>query len=242
MTKREFLARLEAELRRGEVADAAEIMEEYAQHFAFKLADGYTQEEICARLGDPGELGRQFARPSEERPSGLKRALARTGVGLAGALGGLLATLLMVFGAVLALTAAAIAAAGICLIGRLNPAGLLPWLPRAAAVILGVSLLGAGALLAGVCIYYAAFLRQLIRFFGRRIRNALAMANAAAALPDVPLSPQLSSRTNRHVRRLVLGSLTVFAALLIAGMAVCALEAGAFEFWHAWGWFGYTRA
>lgn len=104
MTKREFLARLEAELRRGEVADAAEIMEEYAQHFAFKLADGYTQEEICARLGDLGELGRQFARPSEERPSGLKRALARTGVGLAGALGGLLATLLMVFGAVLALT------------------------------------------------------------------------------------------------------------------------------------------
>ena len=38
MTKSEFLTRLEHELRRRNVADAADVMEEYEQHFAFKLA------------------------------------------------------------------------------------------------------------------------------------------------------------------------------------------------------------
>ena len=52
-TKSEFMTRLEHELRRRNVADAADVMEEYEQHFAFKLADGYSEEEIAAKLGTP---------------------------------------------------------------------------------------------------------------------------------------------------------------------------------------------
>ena len=60
MTKAEFMTRLESELRRRNVADKADIIEEYEQHFAFKLADGYSEEEIAARLGTPEELASQF--------------------------------------------------------------------------------------------------------------------------------------------------------------------------------------
>ena len=51
MTRNEFMARLSAELRRNHVADAADTEEEYEQHFSFKLADGYSEEEIAAKLG-----------------------------------------------------------------------------------------------------------------------------------------------------------------------------------------------
>ena len=56
MTKNEFMTRLMNELHRRNVADAAEVAEEYEQHFAFKLADGYSEEEIAAKLGAPEEL------------------------------------------------------------------------------------------------------------------------------------------------------------------------------------------
>lgn len=51
MTKHEFLNRFSNELNRRGVADAEDIVEEYAQHFAFKQADGYSEEEIAAKLG-----------------------------------------------------------------------------------------------------------------------------------------------------------------------------------------------
>jgi len=60
MTKNEFMTRLASELRKRNVADAADVTEEYEQHFAFKLADGYSEEEIAARLGKPEELAAQY--------------------------------------------------------------------------------------------------------------------------------------------------------------------------------------
>ena len=48
MTKHEFMAQLTSELRKRNIADAADVIEEYEQHFAFKLADGYSEEEIAA--------------------------------------------------------------------------------------------------------------------------------------------------------------------------------------------------
>lgn len=57
MTRNEFVTQLTAELHKRNVA--ADVVEEYQQHFAFKLADGYS-EEIAARLGDPVALAAQF--------------------------------------------------------------------------------------------------------------------------------------------------------------------------------------
>lgn len=47
------------------------MVEEYQQHFSFKLADGYSEEEIAARLGDPVALAAQFgeAEAGEKRHS-----------------------------------------------------------------------------------------------------------------------------------------------------------------------------
>lgn len=60
MTKLDYMAQLAQELKRRGVADADDVLEEYEQHFAFKLSDGYSEEEIAAKLGSPKELAAQF--------------------------------------------------------------------------------------------------------------------------------------------------------------------------------------
>lgn len=72
MTKLEFMNKLASELHKRNIADAADVLEEYEQHFAFKLSDGYSEEEIAARLGSPADLAAQF----EPAPQGAKRRSA----------------------------------------------------------------------------------------------------------------------------------------------------------------------
>ena len=56
MTKQEYLAQLKNELKHNDISDEDEILSEYEQHFAFKLADGFSEEEIAAKLGAPAQI------------------------------------------------------------------------------------------------------------------------------------------------------------------------------------------
>ena len=49
MTKHEWMAPFETELHKRIGTDAAEVAEEYGQLFAFKPADGYSEEELVAK-------------------------------------------------------------------------------------------------------------------------------------------------------------------------------------------------
>ncbi len=77
---------------------------------------------------------------------------------------------------VMAAFTAVCAVAGICLIFDWNIAGLLPSMPRLCAVLAGLMLLALCGLSAVGTVYYAAFLRQLCRAYGRQRSNALAAA------------------------------------------------------------------
>lgn len=121
MTKAEFLTELARELEKRNVADAADIMEEYEQHFAFKLADGYAQEEIAAKLGTPAVLAAQFeTAETPNRPGTGSRVLTKIGLGLTELLGGLLFLLLAGWGLVMAAAAVACGAGAVCLLARLG--------------------------------------------------------------------------------------------------------------------------
>ena len=77
-------------------------MEKHDEYFDFKLADGYSEQEIAARLGDPVKLAAQFepAAPGKKRPAG-KKALAVTGLVLLDILAELALVALVAFGVVL---------------------------------------------------------------------------------------------------------------------------------------------
>ena len=67
--------------------------------------------------------------------------------------------MLAAFGLVLAAAVLAFAALGICLLAGQSPYGLIPAMPRASALLFGLTLLPLSALTAAGCAWYAAFLR-----------------------------------------------------------------------------------
>ncbi len=238
MNKADFLNKLHEELEKRNVADAADILEEYRQHFDLELADGFFEEEIAARLGNPVMLAAQFDE-SDDAPKqkSSSKPLIVIGLGFADVFAGLFFLLLAGFGIVLAAAALSFAAAAVRLLGGVNIHGLLPAMPYWCGAILALSLAALAVLFAMGCVYYAAFLRQLIRSFGRFRHNALANASGLAVLPPLPISPQFSARTKRRLRAAALISLALFAACFVLSYVVCALSAGNFQFWHVWGWF-----
>lgn len=242
MTKTEFMSQLTAELNKRKIADTADILEEYGQHFAFKLADGYTEEEIAARLGAPAALAAQFE--PGEKPSGTRPSAALTWLWLVWAdlFFGIFAVLLASFGVVLAACVLSFGLTGVCLIGDLGrlPIVALPPMPYWCGAILGLSLLALCVLSVVGCIWFFSFFRQILRSYVRFHQNMLAPARGSAVLPGLPIAPQFSSRAKRRLRTTALISLCLFAVCFVLAYLVCSLSAGSPEFWHVWGWFGYT--
>ena len=241
MTKLEFMEALSRELKRGNVADAADIMEEYEQHFAFKLSDGYSEEEIAARLGDPKALAAQYdAAPAGKH--GGRKAVAAIGLGITDFFFGILLVLLYAWAVVMIAAGFAFTVTAIALIGNLGrfPHISLPEMPYPCAVILGLALVALAVLFAVGTFWYFRFVLQLIRSFGRFHKNTLAAASGKATLPSLPVYPQFSARTKRALRKTAAIAVILFAVCFIVGFAACVTAAGAFEFWHTWGWFGYA--
>lgn len=238
MTKHEFMMRLTNELHKRNVTDSADVIEEYEQHFAFKLADGYSEEEIAAKLGNPEELAAQFE-PAPQ--AGAKHSSVLTWLWLVWAdlFFGIFSVLLIAFGVVLAACVVSFGVIGVCLVGNLGklPFVMLPTMPYWCGAILGLSMLALCVLSIVGCIWYFAFCRQIFRSYGRFHQNALAQSRGSAALPALPIAPQFAPKKKRQLRTILLIALLLFAVCFVLGYAACALSAGNVQFWHVWGWF-----
>lgn len=239
MKKTEFLEQLARELKRAGVSDAEDIIEEYGQHFAFKLTDGFTEEEIAAKLGDPADVAAQFGPAAKSKGRGGSKAIAAAGLAFSGIGAGVFFILLAAWGIVLAAFSLCCAAAAVCLVAGLSPWSLIPPMPYAGALIIGVATAALAVLSTVGCIWFMAFLRQMIRVYARFNHNTMAAASGNPILPPLPSYPNFQPKTKRGLRRVLLVALSVFAAAFILGLVVLALMAGSLQFWHVWGWFGY---
>ncbi len=234
MTEREFMAKLSAELNKLNLADAAEIIGEYKQHFAFKLADGLSEEEIAAKLGDPLTLAAQFEAGSET----LKQAKRRNAISAFALRGSFAAVSLITLGAlsvVFGAVALACLAIGVCLLLRLNIAAFLPPMPFGSAAIFGIAILALSALATVALIYCFTYMRSLLCPFRRSTKNTEEEGSFCARRKPL-FSESLSVRLRLALRIFLI----IFAASFLLGVFVSMQSSGAFEFWHAWGWFGYV--
>ena len=237
MTKNEFMEKLAKELKARGVADAADNEEEYEQHFAFKLADGYSEEEIAAKLGDPAKLAAQFGAESAPTGKGGKKAAVVTGFVFLDIVTVLGFIALAAFALVLAAAAIGFAAVGVSLVTKASLYGVIPAMPYGSAVILGIASLALAVLTGIGCAWYTAFVRQSVRAFCRFQSNAIADAEGKAVLPSLPMQPQFAAPCARRMRRAARAALIVFVVALVIGFVVSAFAAGSIEFWHTWGWF-----
>ena len=237
MTKNEYISALGRELKRLGVPDVGDVLEEYEQHFAFKGADGSTEEEIAARLGAPAEVAAQFAAPGAASGSA---ALVKLGVGLMWVFAALFFVLLIAWAVVMAAFALACAVCAVCLAAGIDAGGLLPQMPYYCAVIFAVSLAALAVLSVVGTAYYAAFVCALMRSWARFAHNSVASASGRAVLPPLPAVPRLGAETGPRARLATRISLAVFAACVVLGAVMSMISAGALEFWHVWNWFGYA--
>lgn len=236
MTKQEYLSELKAELAKNAIADADDVVTEYEQHFLFKLADGFTEEEIAAKLGAPQHIAQQFAGlPSEHKRGKGRKALLSIWLSLIGLFEGVL--YLTFFGFAVALFGAALVCVGfgVELIAGFNYFNLLPPMPYAGALVFGIVLLSLGLIFFLSALYCFAFLRQMIRASLRWRKNLL----SDETLPPLPLNPQFSPKGKRALRGVFLWALLIFGTASVLGYTILALYTHSLGFWHALGWFGY---
>ncbi len=240
MTKFEFMEQLKKELTKNNIADVSDIISEYEQHFTFKLADGFSEEEIAANLGSPIQIAAQFcAEDDKARPQKNKWAVT-AGLCLADVVAGMLIILLIAWGIILAAFSLCSLALAVSLI-----LGIYPWsqiipMPLGINIIFSIALAALSILSAVGTIYYSAFVRRLIRAYGRFHHNSLAAALGKPVLPALSVYPNFQQKTKRCLRRITLISLSIFAAFIILAIIVSMICSGSIEFWHTWGWFGYT--
>lgn len=236
MNKTEFINTLTNTLREREIKDVDEIVAEYEQHFSFKMADGYSEEEIAARLGDPKSLGKQFDSETNKTATG-NNAVVAIGLVLVDIIVTMMFVLLFIWVIVMGAAAVALVVLGVCLIFNLNISNFLPSMPYFVALIFAAMSFALAVLAAVGTVYFWLYARQLLRSYFRWHRNTLAATGGEALLPNIPAHPQISAAKNRSMRKIALIALTVFVITFQAGYIIAALTAGTFEFWHVWGWF-----
>ncbi|NLT13963.1 MAG: DUF1700 domain-containing protein, partial [Clostridiales bacterium] len=231
------LNELSSYLKSGNIEDIDEILAEYDEHFMRKMADGYTEEEIAAKLGKPKEIAAQF------KPVGIKADQRKggkivIGTGLVFADIFVVSFFIVLYAWAIVLGAAALGSAvcGLSLFIRpLLPAGIifLPPMPYIGGVILGVTLLAFGVLLAVVTVYSWTLTNQLGKAYRRWHKNMM----SDGKFPPLAKHPMVKDVTRRKLRTVTLIALIALGVSFIIGYIVMAASAGALGFWHAWKWF-----
>ncbi len=234
MTKSEYLTRLGIELKKNEIADLEDIVEEYEEHFAFKLADGYSEEEIAAKLGSPETIAAQFAsEKSEGKPGSGNKVFVTTAMSFVAIFEIMIYLLFFAWAVVISVSSLASAGIGAALIGHFNAAGLIPDMPYLSAFIFGVCFLAFAMFLAAGSYYFFAYAGQIVKASIRWHKNVI----SGNTLPPLPWNPQFTAKTGRRLRTVLLWSVTVFGVSFVLAMVVSQFLSGALGFWHAWNWF-----
>lgn len=242
MNKQEYMTELEKALKMHKVHDIEDILDEYEQHFACKLADGYTQEEIAARLEQPAEMAKQFLNSAEKRKTRSAGMKVLTAAGLYLTDLFILPFFVLLFSWVIIMFTMAISFTGfgICLICNVDIAVIIPVFPYLGRLFIGISLLGLSAVIFIGAIYCHLFFRQLSRAYMRWHKNML-HAGSGPVLPPLSKYPNISPKRKRRSRGIMMIALIIFGLFLMAGIFLMFAYTGFKPFWHELGWFNYGR-
>lgn len=166
MNKKEFLDELRKELKKNNVSDIEEIIEEYDNHFNYKLEEGRTEEEIAKKLSPPQEIAKEFM---ENKPTNTKsdKSIKILGITLLSIPSIMLYILLWGCVILIACTSLATLLVGICLITTLIPESIIPNIAYGTSLFLGISFLGLSILCAIATYYLNCYVVQWSKVYCR---------------------------------------------------------------------------
>lgn len=237
MNKHAYIKSLEQELKACHVEEPQDILQEYEEHFNYKLQDGYSEEEIAAKLAPPKEIAQQFAGidatksagKGEHKKSGrilIKTSLVFLDIFVA-------SFFLVLFSLVLSVGSFALAflAIGVALPFMISFGVVIPYMPYICRLFLGIAFLALAVMAAMATQYCWRFTVQLLRAYARWHRNA-----CGAGLPPLPKYPQTPAPTRRRRRTVLTISAILFGVFLFVGLITMFGMAGSAEPWHVWRW------
>ena len=246
MNKNEYLSTLDNALKAANVQDRAEVIEEYTEHFDLKLADGYSEEEIAAKLAPPDEIAKQFGEASSggndvsKRNETSVKAIKTTGVVILDIIVApiyfTLWTLVFALGVTTLsfLLTGFFVAIGIQYFGN-SGIVMIPYMPIFSRLIVSLAILSLAALSAVGTEYCRLYVMQIGRKYLRWHKNLLSSKGFLS--PPLPLNPWISPIKRRVMRNISLYAIIVFAVSLVAGIGSMIFAARSIEPWHVWGWF-----
>lgn len=238
MNKLEFIDVLTKSLQENNIADIDDIVSEYEEHFRFKMQDGYSEEEIALKLGDPQMLAKQFGPgikttgKSKGRRLLIAIALAFSDISVV-----MFFIILLTWAVSMAVVTVSFTALGICLVADINVYGLIPEMPYLSAIIFSVCLFSLTILSAAGTVYCFSFIRQLMLSYIRFHKNAMSVSSGGPVYPPLARHPRLNDKARRVIRSITLIALIIFAFSFIIGFVVSVYSAGVLGFWHEWNWF-----
>lgn len=239
MNKNKFLDELEESLGKNNVEEINDILAQYEEHFLRKIADGYSEEEIAVKLGNPAEIASQYESSIEKIKSGSVKIPLAIGLGLADIFAYAFFAIAFAWTLVLAVTTVVFCFIGVCLIT--TPlfsfhTHIIPYMPYFPGILLGVALIALGVLFGVLTVYCFIFAIKLCKAFSRWQKNVW---NGKKNLP-YSIFPLLENKIRHKLRKVAIAALAVFGILFMIAFITMALSAGNIEFWHVWGWFRYA--
>ena len=237
MNRQEYLGSLEKALIAAHVPDSKEIISEYAEHFDRKLQDGYSEEEIAAKLISPKETAGQFGELRHENIKAGSRLLSAGGLFFTDIFMG--SFFILLYAWVIALGAFAVASAVsgfIALIGISvwNTIHIIPEMPYICSLLLGITLLALAVLSAIGTEYCRLYVTQILKGYARWHQRI--WGKVGISLP-LPLHPVINPKKRRIMRTITLIALVVFIVAFITALGSMMLSTGSLEPWHVWHWF-----
>ncbi|XMB72992.1 DUF1700 domain-containing protein [Mycoplasmatota bacterium WC30] len=236
MDKLTFINTLSKKLKENKVADIEEIISEYEEHFFYRLEDGYTEEEVSKKLGDPVFLADQYLE-TEEKEEANRKFITITGLIVSDFFVGMFYITFAAWIVVLVAFSTAVLGIGFSYIFNISPFNLIPYLPYWCGAIFGVAMIGLAALSYIGSLYSLLSMKQITKSYARFHKNTIAKTNGNPMLPSLSSHPIISRRMSRRLRSTLLLSLYTFAIAFVLGYIVCSVTANSFEFWHVFEWF-----
>jgi len=232
MKQSEFMNIFTDELKKHKVAEIEEIISDFEDHFTYKLEEGYSEEEIVKKIGDPIHLAEDYI--THDHPD-TKSGNAVKWIGMVALDIFVVPMYLTLWLSVLVLPifALTLLVLGFLLITSLNIAGLVPSMPYISSLLIGVSVLSL-ALSSGVgSIYVYQYVKQWTKVYMKWHKNVTQNTFS----PSMSKHPKLAKRLQSKLKLINMIAILVCLSVFIVGFAVSAILAGSWGFWHVWGWF-----
>jgi uncharacterized membrane protein len=232
MKKDEFIQQLSIELKKYKINDIDEIILDFEEHFAFRLEEGRTEEEIAKKIGNPVDIAKDYLNQSKTSKSSGSTVI-RLGLIITDFFVYLAFLIMWLSVIVLGAFALVMLTLGVLLLTTANIANLIPEMPYLSSFLLSISSFALAVVSCIGTIYLVLYILQWQKAYLRWHKNML----NRNIYPPLSKHPKLSKRSTSILKLVNMFGIIIFVSTLIIGYLISSLLAGSFEFWHVWNWF-----